>query len=96
MLCALHNPMCAEVFVVQVLDKTELNLSLDGDVLLKDSESDSIFKTFISNRFKKNYETELQQHVSKIRDLCMALGFNFLSVSTDTPIFDTFYKLVKG
>lgn len=86
----------SEVYVVQVLDKSELHLALEGDMILQDSESDSIFKTFISNRFRQNYENDLKSHISDINDLCNQLGLNFVSVSTDTPIFDTFYRIVKG
>lgn len=81
---------------MQVLDESELKLGLEGDVILKDAESDSLFKTFITNRFRQYYDTELQRHTAGINDICNQLNFKFLQVSASTPIFDTFYRLVKG
>jgi len=84
-----------DIKLIQVLDKQEKNLKLEGDFRLKDSESKDILKTFISPRLIRNYNKMLDSHTAKIKDLCTNLGVHFYQVTSDTPIFETFYELLK-
>ena len=84
-----------EVIVVQVLDPTERKLSIYGDVLLEDSETHNKIRTFISNRLLKNYRDKIEHHIAAIKDVCDHLGHHFISVTTDTPIFQTFYATLR-
>ena len=86
----------SDVLVVQVLDQEEVNLGIDGDVILRDSENPiSSLRTFITNRLRNNYESELTTHTTKLKKICEEQNIKFLSVSTDKPIFDTFYELLR-
>jgi len=69
---------------------------LSGDAILQDAESDVRVHAFISNRLKQDYRQKLGDHVAEIGNLCDAMGAKFISVSTDTPIFDTFYDVLLG
>ncbi|MBT5021188.1 DUF58 domain-containing protein [Candidatus Woesearchaeota archaeon] len=84
----------SEVILVQILDKDEIQPLLEGDVLLIDSETQAKYRTFISHRFKENYSKELMNHIHQVKELCESLNLKFVSVSTDTPIFDAFYEIL--
>lgn len=84
-----------EVIVIQVLDPTERKLALYGDVILEDSEIHTKLRTFISNRLIKNYKDKIEHHIHAIKDTCEHLGHDFISVTTDRPIFETFYAALR-
>jgi len=84
-----------EVFVVQILDPIERNLELHGDLLLKDAESSDMLRTFLSHRLKEKIKERLNGHIFQIQDMCAETNSKFISVTTDTPIFDTFYEILK-
>ncbi len=83
----------SEVIVVQVLDSSERELALEGDVILDDSESHSKMRTFISNRVIESYSEKLLDHIYGLKKICDSSNAKFLSVSTETPIFEAFYSL---
>lgn len=84
-----------EVIVIQVLDPTERKFNLYGDVLLEDSETGNKIRTFISNRLLKNYKEKIETHIAAINDVCEHLGHHFISVTSDTSIFETFYAAMR-
>jgi uncharacterized protein (DUF58 family) len=84
----------SEVFVIQVLDSSERELSLQGDLILTDSETDDRMRTFVSNRLIENYSEKLLEHIYHIKKICDTANVKFLSVSTDTPVFEAFYTLL--
>ncbi len=59
---SLHRIKKNDVVIIQILDPSELHLSLYGNMFLKDSESDFSIKTFISSRFRSRYLHELDHH----------------------------------
>lgn len=85
----------SEVFVVQVLDIEERDLSIRGDVILEDAETNSKMRTFVSNRMKNQYQEKLETHIFKLKDICQENDASFISVSTNTPIFEAFYHMLK-
>ncbi len=85
----------SEIFVIQVLDPEELKFNMAGDFVLKDSEQGHIIKTFISNRLRSTYRNKLDMHNSVMKNICSSVGANFITVTTDTPIFDTFYSVLR-
>ena|SRR3989338_8433517 len=84
-----------EVYVVQVLDPIERNLEIYGDLLLKDSESNDMLRTFLSHRLKEKIKEKLNAHIFEIQEICGETNSKFISVTTDTSIFDTFYGILK-
>ena len=85
-----------EVVVVQVLDPEERRLALYGDVVLEDSEMHTKLRTFISNRLIKNYRDKIEHHIHAIKDVCEHLGHDVISITTDRPVFDTFYETMRA
>jgi uncharacterized protein (DUF58 family) len=84
----------SEVIVIQVLDSSERELVMQGDIILTDSETQDKMRTFISNKLIENYSEKLLDHIYNIKKICDMFNVKFLSVSTETPIFDTFYSLL--
>jgi uncharacterized protein (DUF58 family) len=85
----------SQVFLIQVLDVEERDLSLSGDVILEDAETRDKMRTFVSMRMKNTYQQKLDEHIAKLKDVCERHGTSFISVSTNTPIFEAFYHMFK-
>ncbi len=85
-----------EIKIIQVLDRVEKELKLEGDMKLKDSETGGILRTFISPRMRMGYQQQLDAHCARIEEVCNKLGIEYHLAVTDVPIFDTFYKILEG
>jgi uncharacterized protein (DUF58 family) len=85
-----------QVIAIQVLDPEERKLALYGDVLLEDSEMHTKLRTFLSNRLVRNYREKLENHIHSIKAACEKLNVDFVSITTDRPVFDAFYAALKG
>ena len=86
-----------DVRLVQVLDKTEKELDVEGEVKLRDSESGGVLRTYISPYLKKKYLNMLEVHNAMVRHACLESNAKFYSLSTETSLFDAFYQIVaKG
>lgn len=84
-----------EIKVIQVLDKVEKDLKLQGDFKLQDSETKEKLRTYISPRLRTVYQKMLDDHSAKIQETCNRLGIDFFQITTDTPIFDAFYRILE-
>jgi uncharacterized protein (DUF58 family) len=84
-----------QVVIIQVLDPEERKLSIYGDVMLEDSELKTKMRTFVSNRLLKNYRDRLETHIYSIKDTCEKMNVDFVSITTDRPVFDAFYAALK-
>ncbi|MBT3406792.1 DUF58 domain-containing protein [Candidatus Woesearchaeota archaeon] len=80
--------------LVQVLDKEELDLNLEGDFRLQDLETNTIMKTFISPFLKKKYGQEMQNHIANIQRVADSVRAKFHTANTSTPVFETFYNIL--
>jgi uncharacterized protein (DUF58 family) len=83
-----------DVRLIQILDKTEKALDVEGEVKLKDSESGTMLRTYISPYLKKKYLNMLEVHNAMVKHACLETNAKFYSFSTDEPLFDAFYKIV--
>lgn len=84
-----------ELKVIQVLDREEVDLKIEGDVNLHDSETEKTVRTYISRRLREKYQHKLNEHAEGIHDICTKLNADFYQVVPDQPIFDSFYKVLK-
>lgn len=83
-----------EVKIIQVLDSVEKNLKYLGDFKLIDSETRGMLRTYISPRLRVEYQQMLDNHAARIEETCNKLGYHFYQLTTDTPIFDAFYRVL--
>jgi len=84
-----------EIKLIQVLDPIEKDLKFNGDFNLKDSETGDKLRTFISPSLRSKYQQLLDDHSAKIKHECDLMGIDFYQITTDTPIFDAFYKILE-
>src|SRR3989338_32085 len=84
-----------EIKIIQVLDPSEKDLNITGDLKLKDSETGNKIRTYISPRLRNKYQKMLDEHSAQIEETCNSLGMDFHLITTDKPIFDAFYEILK-
>lgn len=84
-----------EIKLIQVLDPSERRLAIDGDVKLRDLETSELVHTYISPKLKSEYGRKLEAHMHELEKVSIALRSGFHMVTTDTPIFDAFYEILK-
>ncbi len=82
------------VVLIQVLDKLEKNLDLEGDFRLKDLETNEILRTYLNPFARQQYSGMLQEHNEKIQHACLEVGASFYSSNTGQNIFDVFYDVL--
>jgi len=84
-----------EIKILQVLDPVEKELNIQGDFKLKDSETGAKMHTHISPRLRLDYQKMLSSHSAKIEETCNRLGMKFHQITTDTSVFDAFYRILE-
>ncbi|MDD2439794.1 MAG: DUF58 domain-containing protein [Methanosarcinaceae archaeon] len=84
-----------DLILIQVLDPSEKVLPLKGHSKLVDLESGEEIRTYVSNKFKERYEEKLDEHTARIRKVCLRVGAEFYSFTSETPIFEAFYNTIR-
>ena len=84
-----------EIKIIQVLDPIEKDLKYSGDFKLIDSETQNKLRTYISPRLRVEYQQMLDEHSAKIEETCNKLGYHFHQITSDTPVFDAFYRVLE-
>ena len=84
-----------EIKIIQILDPIEKELKYHGDFKLIDSETRGMLRTYISPRLRVQYQQMLDNHSAKIEETCNRLGMHFFQITTNTPIFDAFYRVLE-
>ncbi len=85
-----------EAILVQTLDPGEIGLKWTDDIKFEDMESSESERTFLSPDFKERYQKRLEEHTLGIQEICDDTGVEFFSVTTDTPLFDAFVRIVEN
>lgn len=81
------------LIVIHVMDPAEKKLAMQGDVKLHDLETEGVKKIFITPEMRRDYAVRFMAHVEKLRKICDEIGADFFSVSSDDPIFETFFEI---
>ncbi len=84
-----------DIKLIQVLDPSERKLAIEGDLKLKDLETNVEMKTYMSSKMKSEYQRKLEQHMQSLDQTSTAMKASFHVATTDTSIFDTFYEIMK-
>lgn len=88
--------MSKEMTLIQVLDPGEIDLGWTEDVEFEDSELHTFRKSYLSPMFKKKYASRVEEHQQQLKEICTDLGIDFFTVTTDTPVFESFVDLIGG
>lgn len=83
-----------DIRLVQVLDKVERNMNIEGDFKLKDLETGSVLRTFISPFLKRRYFKKLAGHTDLVQKYCDEAGALFYSTDTGQNIFDSMARIM--
>ncbi|MFB6115445.1 MAG: DUF58 domain-containing protein [Candidatus Nanohalobium sp.] len=90
---ALESLQHTDTVLVNVLDETEINPEIEGDAILKDPESSSKLRTYLSPRTKENYKDRLEEHTSEIEESALKNGAEYIKLSTGDDFFESFIKV---
>ncbi len=82
----------SEVIALQVLDPLEQSFAVEGDLILRDAETNVKMRTYVTRRVQQQYRAQMDEHSAKIAELAASGGFRFLTVTTDKPVFDAFFE----
>jgi len=82
-----------DLIVIHLMALDEAEMKLGGDVRLVDMETHQPLITRVSEKQREQYRKKLEEHLSKIKATCNAVGADFFSFRTDKPIFDAFSEL---
>ncbi|WEL23730.1 DUF58 domain-containing protein [Candidatus Nanohalovita haloferacivicina] len=82
-----------EVILVNVFDKEEIDPSFEGDTILKDPESESTLRTYLSSRTKNKYQKQLKEHTEQIEEIANKHGARYLQVSTGDDVLESFLEV---
>lgn len=92
---ALESLQHTDTILVNVLDETEIDPDIEGDAILKDPESSSKLRTYLSPRTKENYKDRLDEHVGEIEESALKNGAEYVRLSTGDNFFESFIKVWK-
>lgn len=82
-----------DTVLVNTLDVTELDPDFEGDAILKDPESDSTLRTYLSRRTKNSYQDRLKEHTDQIEEIAERNGARYVKLSTGDDIFESFLEV---
>jgi uncharacterized protein (DUF58 family) len=82
-----------DLIVIHLMALDEAEMKLGGDVRFVDMETLQPLITRVSEKQREQYRKKLEEHLSKIKATCNAVGADFFSFRTDKPIFDAFSEL---
>lgn len=88
---ALQN---TDTILVNTLDASEWEPdNLEGDKILKDPESGSRIRTFISRKIRSNYKSKIERHSDEVEEVARKNGAEYVRLSTGDDFFDGFIEV---
>ncbi len=85
-----------ELVIVQVLDPGEISFRWSQDVKFRDLETNQVKPTYLSPGYKKAYEARFADHTRALKEIAHDLDVDFISITTDRPILESFVDLIGG
>lgn len=82
----------SEVILVNTLSAQEISPEMEGDKILKDPESSSRIRTYLTGKVKKRYKNKLQNHQQELQEVADENGVKFVQVSTGDDFFESFFE----
>lgn len=83
-----------ETVLVNTLDASEWDPNeMEGDKILKDPESGSTLRTYLSNKIKSDYKTDIEKHSEQVEEVARKHGAEYVKISTGDEFFESFMKV---
>lgn len=86
----------SDVVLVNTFDQQELDPDMEGDKILKDPESDSRLRTYISRKTRSDYKENIQEHTDEVEEIANMYGAEYILASTSDDVFDSFLKVWRA
>lgn len=90
---AIKNLEHSEVILVNTLSEKEISPDMKGDKILKDPESSSKIRTYLTGKVREKYESELEDHTRELQEVADENGAEYLKVSTGDEFFESFFEV---
>jgi uncharacterized protein (DUF58 family) len=84
-----------ELKVIQILDRSEIDFDVKGNIILEDSETGKKVETYVSEKKREEYRETLYRHMLDIEREVLGLRGKFYLFSTEEPMFDAFYRILN-
>lgn len=88
---AVRNLEQSEVILVNTLAEEEISPEMTGDKLLKDPESSSSVRTYLTGKVKNNYKNQLKEHQDQLKEIAEENEARFIQASTGDEFFESFF-----
>lgn len=90
-LASLEN---TDVILVNTLDASEIDPEdIEGDKILKDPESESTIRTYLSNKIKERYRSQIDEHLEQLEETAQRHGAEYVHVNTGDEFFDSLLEV---
>ena len=90
---AVKNLVGSEVILVNTLSEQEISPEMKGDKILKDPESSSTIRTYLSGKVKKKYKDKMKNHTDELEEIAAKNDAKYLRVSTGDDFFQSFFEV---
>jgi uncharacterized protein (DUF58 family) len=81
-----------QIYLLQVLDKDEIDPGFEGDFMLVDSETKQEVNVTVSDYTRKNYQEKMKKRIETLESFCFERGISYLVCSTDERVEDILFK----
>lgn len=81
-----------QLLVIHIVDRSELEHGLLGDLLLADVESQKERRAFVDRELARRFQEELQSYFAEIEGFCVSRGMDYFRTTTAMP-FEEFVLL---
>jgi uncharacterized protein (DUF58 family) len=85
-----------EINVIHVLDRTEVEPSVVGDLKLVDAETGDTKEVTISASAIRAYRDAVESYCAQLRQFCLTYGMTYIRTTTDTPFEDLVLKSLRA
>lgn len=82
----------SEIVLINTFDQQELDPDIEGDKILKDPESDSKLRTYVSRKTRSSYRENIQEHTDQLEEIADKYGAEYILASTSDDVFESFLK----
>jgi uncharacterized protein (DUF58 family) len=90
---ALKSLQGSEVILVNTLSPQEISPEMKGDKILKDPESKSKIRTYLTGKVKNKYQKQLEQHQKELKETAEENAAKFIQISTGEEFFESFFQV---
>ncbi|NLY10467.1 MAG: DUF58 domain-containing protein [Firmicutes bacterium] len=85
-----------EVWAFQILEPTEIDVTVGSDFLLIDSETGESKEVYVDKQVAEHYQQALYEFTEEMRRFCLGLGAYYLRVVSTDPIENVIFSTLRS